>query len=254
MHKSGTSMMAGVLKILGVNIGKKLAGPKWSNPLGHFENIKFLELNDKILEAAGGSWDNPPKKEKILALKEKFSKEIKELIKKEKSEIWGWKDPRTSLTIELFLPYLDNPYFLVYHRNFQAIAEELKKRDKMEIKQGINLSKIYEEYINDFFENHPELKKFDLYYEEVIKEREKWIKKIIEFLQIKPTEKQYEEAIKFIRPQEEMQKLSKKMKRIETINRIKYLTKKGITQPWKIPIFLFEKMEVFIKQTNKKRI
>jgi len=73
-------------------------------------------------------------------------------------------------------------------------------------------------------------------------------------LQIKPTEKQYEEAIKFIRPQEEMQKLSKKMKRIETINRIKYLTKKGITQLWKIPIFLFEKMEVFIKQTNKKRI
>jgi len=177
MHKSGTSMVAGVLEKLGVNIGKELLSPHWSNPLGHFENVKFVNLNERILKEAKGSWSEPPKEEYILSLKEKFSEEIQKLIEKEESKIWGWKDPRTSLTIELYLPYLKNPYFFVCHRNIKAIAEELKERDNMEIVKGENLAKLYEKRINDFFQKYPELKKLDLYYEEIISAPKIWLKK-----------------------------------------------------------------------------
>jgi len=64
MHRSGTSMVSGVLNILGVDIGKDLLGNHWSNPLGHFENNDFRNLNTQILKEAGGDWLNPPSREK----------------------------------------------------------------------------------------------------------------------------------------------------------------------------------------------
>ena len=112
MHKSGTSMVAGSLKKLGVNMGKDTT-PDSTNPLGHFEDKEFVTLNSQILKKAGGSWTNPPAKEKILIQKEYFLRKIESLIQKQKSELWGWKDPRTCLTIELYLPYLINSYFKI---------------------------------------------------------------------------------------------------------------------------------------------
>lgn len=63
MHRSGTSIIAGVLHTLGVYMGNKFIGAHWSNLLGHFENIEFVRLNDKILKNAGGSWDNHLRKD-----------------------------------------------------------------------------------------------------------------------------------------------------------------------------------------------
>jgi len=77
MHKSGTSMVAGALEKLGVNIGNKLLGSYWSNPLGHFENVKFVNLNERILKEAKGSWNNPPKRKIFYLLKKDFLKKFR---------------------------------------------------------------------------------------------------------------------------------------------------------------------------------
>ncbi|ABN70622.1 hypothetical protein Smar_1536 [Staphylothermus marinus F1] len=42
MHRSDTSMIAGILNILGVYMGERLLGASWSNPLGHFEDLVSL--------------------------------------------------------------------------------------------------------------------------------------------------------------------------------------------------------------------
>lgn len=250
MHKSGTSMIAGILEKLGVNIGKELLGSHWSNPLGHFENVEFLKLNEKILKEAGGSWNNPPEKEKILALRDEFSAEIQKLVEKEESEIWGWKDPRTNLTIELFLPYLKNPYFLVCHRDTLAIAKELKERDKMEIREGENLTKVYEERINEFFQKYPELKRLDLYYEEVTSHPEKWLKEIINFLKIKPTEQQYNEALNMIRHPKEMENLSLKMRIKELQNELERIYN---SDSWRLFNKCCHIVEKFLPAKSKRR-
>lgn len=235
MHRSGTSMIAGILKILGINMGEKLLGADWSNPLGHFEDIEFISLNDEILKKAEGSWDNPPFGEKILAQKEKFSDRIKALIeKKKKSEIWGWKDPRTALTIELYLPYLENFYFIVCYRDWKSIAYSLQRRNKMEIEKGIKLSKIYYQRIDRFFHTHPNLKKLQLNYEEVIKKPKDALKNIIDFLNLTPNEIQYQKALNFILFPQEKERLIKKMKRKKIIKNLK----KGILHPWKALRFI----------------
>ena len=58
MHRSGTSMIASILNKLGVSMGKVMLGKTPSNPLGHFEDKDFYNLNRKILklqEEIGGT-------------------------------------------------------------------------------------------------------------------------------------------------------------------------------------------------------
>ncbi len=213
MHRSGTSMIGGVLFMLGVDMGKKLLGKQWSNPLGHFEDKRFYVLNKRILQAAGGSWNSVPSAEAILAQEQKFAEDIRILIEKRNSEIWGWKDPRTNLTIELYLSYLTNPYFLVCHRNHEEIVKSLKRRDDMEHKEnlGINEAKklieVYKRRIEAFFTKYSDLPKLDLIYDSVINEPQKWVKEIIEFLELESTEEQRRRAINFIKPKKEIEEI-----------------------------------------------
>ena len=154
MHRSATSLSAAGLKKAGVNIGKQLLPGIRGNPKGHFENIEFIYLNDKILKAAGGDWYIPPKEKDILALADSFKDEIQKIINRNKSELWGWKDPRTTLTIRLYLPYLENPHFIVNFREPLKVAKSLRKRDGFPIGFGLNLAREYNKrllsFLNDF--------------------------------------------------------------------------------------------------------
>lgn len=55
-HRSGTSALTGLLAGAGVPLGHDLFPPHFSNPDGHFEDRAFVEINDAVLAAAGGSW------------------------------------------------------------------------------------------------------------------------------------------------------------------------------------------------------
>jgi len=238
MHRSGTSMVAGVLARLGVDMGQELLEKSWSNPLGHFEDKDFVKLNKRILDAAGGSWNNPPSESAIQGQDPSFAEEIKNLIRAKKSNIWGWKDPRTCLTIELYLPYLTNPCFIVCHRNYHAIAESLRRRNGMKIEKGIELAEIYEKRIESFFRAYPEFPRLDIRYEDVLVAPERELRKIIDFLKIQVNQEQHQEALQLILPRERVRWLSKKERMKARLEMIK----KAFTKPWKIPGFVLRKI------------
>jgi hypothetical protein len=59
-HRSGTSVTANVLQILGCNLGDELLGAHPdSNPLGHFENLAALGFIENLLEQLGTDWRDP---------------------------------------------------------------------------------------------------------------------------------------------------------------------------------------------------
>ena len=62
MHRSGTSMFAEIISRLGFYTGEteELLEPQEDNPKGFWERRDVVQLNDLILEEAGGSWFNPP--------------------------------------------------------------------------------------------------------------------------------------------------------------------------------------------------
>lgn len=242
MHRSGTSMVAGVLKILGINMGEELEeGNEW-NPLGYFENKKFMAINKKITNEKEGLIINVPTLDEILLKKERFIYKIDQLIKQEESALWGWKDPRTSLTIDLFLPFLKNPYFIICFRNPLQVAYSLQKRDGTNINEGIELAALYNQRILDFFKRHKQLKKLYLSYEEIVNNPEKELDKIIDYLEINPDKLKYKKALKFILPKRKIKLRVKKYYIKDYFNKAK-------KHPEKIPKFILKK--IFRYKVNK---
>lgn len=164
MHRSATSLVAGALRNFGVDMGKELLGGSTSKISPHFEDMDFLRLNEQILHTAGGSWRNPPSEKRILALRKKFAPEIKKLVEG-KSGLWGWKDPRTTLTIKLYLPYLKNPHFICCFRNPLEVAKSLYRRQKMPIKEGLKLAKIYNKRLLGFLNYYYASKNYSLFHD-----------------------------------------------------------------------------------------
>ena len=151
MHRTASSLIAKGLKQAGVNMGEKLLGPGRGNLSGHFEDLSFLYMNELILHQAGGKWNSPPPEKAIIKAGKFFKKEIKELIeKKNKTGLWGWKDPRTILTIKCYMPYLHDPCFYVCLRKPEMIADSLKRRDETSIEFGVKLAAIYHKRLVDF--------------------------------------------------------------------------------------------------------
>lgn len=150
-HRSATSLAAKGLALAGVHMGDRLLGVHSSNPYGHWEDVDFINLNDRILKEAGGSWDNPPPENEILKVGRQRASMLKNFINdKKRLPLWGWKDPRTILTIRCYLPYLEHPHFIACYRDAREVAESLNKRDAMPIEKGIQLAKIYNNRLSKF--------------------------------------------------------------------------------------------------------
>src|SRR4051812_19396084 len=62
MHRSGTSLAARAMDLLGVSLGEQdqLLAPGGDNPAGYWENRFLQEFDDALLARLGGVWDQPP--------------------------------------------------------------------------------------------------------------------------------------------------------------------------------------------------
>ena len=130
MHRSGTSLVASMLQAMGVNMGDRLMPASPHNPHGYYEDLDFFNLNQFILQDAGGDWANPPPPKAIRATGERLRYNIKGLIAlKGASDLWGWKDPRTCLTAGLYHQHLGDVKYVVVRRDRRAVVDSLMRRE-----------------------------------------------------------------------------------------------------------------------------
>lgn len=131
MHRSGTSLVASMLQAMGIHMGDELLGPSLANPGGHFEDVDFYHANRAMIDAAGGAWDVPPKRETLDAVGRQFEQDRQALVdrKNRAHAFWGWKDPRTTLTAHLWHPHLTAPRYIVVRRDRADVIASLENRD-----------------------------------------------------------------------------------------------------------------------------
>ncbi len=218
MHRSGTSLVTGVLKHLGVDMGE--SDPPhitWDSPLGQTEDLAFVKLDNAILAAAGGSWDKPPSHEEIMQQKGKFDGRIKELVASKKSPIWGWKTARNCLTVELYLPHLPNPQFIICRRNTPDICRSLERRDGMDVDTASALVDVYNERL-DYFPIHlGRLRVAEFQYERMSEFKADFVDKLTDFLGLRVTSDMRNRAIESILPHRAIRELSDNMKAMSDI-------------------------------------
>lgn len=158
MHRSGTSALAGMLHHNGICMGMEDEGdfyppPMKENPKGFYENIRFRRINDAILHLNDyrvKSFDSNIPIVDILDSQNRREKELKEKMKSlirlydSTNECWGWKDPRTNLTILTWLNImqemninLEKELRIIYMmRPTNEIAESMRARGNKEIEEG----------------------------------------------------------------------------------------------------------------------
>ncbi len=144
MHRSGTSLVAKVLEKSGIFMGVL----KDHN----YEAIHFLSLNQQTLWAAGGSWLEPvvpdPIYWKTMPAKALYDEHFKLNTRWQKlryhwiSQSWGWKDPRNTFTLPMWLSLFPKAKVIHVMRDREEVSRSLMTRNR---KKG----EVFDSRLND---------------------------------------------------------------------------------------------------------
>jgi glycosyltransferase involved in cell wall biosynthesis len=142
MHRSGTSLLARALNLLGVDLGEDLLPPGPDNPTGYWESQTIMDINETVLAALGmtwdsvlpinpGDWDRPRIKELQLDALEKLR------VKFADKRLWGFKDPRTARLLPFWQTIfrhldVDESYVLTI-RNPLSVAKSLASPNRVNL-------------------------------------------------------------------------------------------------------------------------
>ncbi len=143
MHRSGTSLVSRKLVEAGVLMGANLTG-------GHSESQFFLQLNKRLFALSHAEWDNPEPVSWLMSdpalvdaaidtlraeadlehLTGHFDEGVSTSHPYPTALSWGWKDPRTSYTLPLWLRLFPNAKIVHVIRHGVDVAASLVTREQ----------------------------------------------------------------------------------------------------------------------------
>lgn len=147
MHRSGTTMISNMLQELGLFIGKNLDD--------NCESAFFIRLNDWMLEQCASRWDRPVVTDFMIIhnqLNNLIVDYLKYVLKNypvhsfvglrryiagttpmNMQSNWGWKDPRNTFTLPVWLSIFPEAKVLHIYRNGIDVASSLKVRSERQL-------------------------------------------------------------------------------------------------------------------------
>ena len=175
MHRSGTSAMAGFLHLNGIKMGRKQdfhPRPNGENKKGFYENKAFRNVNDKWLaNGINGNkyhvkrwkedpirlYDKNPTKADLEPAHKMISIFEADFQKSKDVKGWGWKDPRTCLTLSWWLEALKGKdvRIVIMNRDLEAIGRSLRKRNNCSIERGVELARQYHKICAEHLSKYP---------------------------------------------------------------------------------------------------
>lgn len=227
MHRSGTAMLTRILLSLGIHMGWQLSE--------NAESRFFQDLNRKLLTDAGGSWfDIEMAMEKMQAAEfvQYHASEL-EVQLFEKGEIaaflgmrqwldlllvrnsfrWGWKDPRSSITLPIWLSIFPSAKVVHVIRNGIDVAVSLHRREKARRAADRDYTSktqsfsycfmLWEQYVK-FCREHsrsiPKVRYAEIRYEEVLRSPVQQIRRLMSFLNLGVRSAKLAEAVSMVDP------------------------------------------------------
>lgn len=150
MHRSGTSSVARILNLMGCYFGPEelMLGAAADNPKGFWERTDIKEVNNEILDSAGGSWWDVERLD-FSALPRESQEWANERISDivlglDTNRPWAVKDPRLCLTLNFWLRALEVPVFVHVLRSPAAVAKSLQNRNLIPLSYGLALWEFYQ--------------------------------------------------------------------------------------------------------------
>jgi GT2 family glycosyltransferase/glycosyltransferase involved in cell wall biosynthesis len=141
-------MLTRLLFSCGLSLGSEsdLMPARPDNPEGFWEHLRFVQLNDEILNAGGGAWDLPPLPGTDFSGPQFWSLRTKGRLLVESFDpdsIWGWKDPRNCLTLSFWRQLISNLKVVVVVRHPLEVAYSMRERNGSSYALGLRLWEVY---------------------------------------------------------------------------------------------------------------
>jgi len=210
MGRSGTSLTAKILASLGVHIGDVLDV--------HNEAVSFKETNKALLRSEGSNSTRPrPFVDKLgsEAFVAQKANQAVQLLGEwsadygtvKDHQLWGWKDPRNSLTLPVWLELFPQAKVIHMIRNGIDVALSLYRRQRRRyffrtreprlfpptIARGYRL---WSQYLDIIFEHEDRFETTDwttVYYEQMISQPRAQIESLCRFLNLRPDQESIHE-------------------------------------------------------------
>jgi hypothetical protein len=176
-----------VLNLLGLELGARellTAEPVADNPKGYWEHNQLSAISDAILKRYGGSWDEPPllpqgweTSATIDDLKQRAQQLVKDQF--DHAPLWGWKDPRTCLTLPFWQLLLPNLRYVICLRSPADVARSLARRDGLGAEKA---SLLWLTYVSSAFRHIEGKPHLVIFYEDLIDDCLRELERLGEFL------------------------------------------------------------------------
>ncbi len=188
MARSGTSAFTRLLALLGVDLGPQealLPPIAEENAKGFFEHRPLMRINKELLERLGGSWSQPP----LPAPGWELDRGFDDLRERARSLLaadfagallWGFKDPRSSLTLPFWDALLgEDVRYVICHRRPLDSARSLEQRNGIRLDEGVAL---WTRYMASALAHTAGRRRIVVGYEELFGDREALVGELAGFL------------------------------------------------------------------------
>jgi GT2 family glycosyltransferase len=183
-------MLTRLLHAGGLDLGAEsdLMPPQADNPDGFWEHLGFVALNDELLHELGGAWDLPPKADESFTSSQLDPLRLKARLLIEQfapASVWGWKDPRNSLTLRFWQQLLPGVKTLIMVRNPLEVAHSMRERNGTSYSFGLRLWEIYNRRLIETAEKKDRLV---THYDSFFNNAESELRRIVRFVGLPHTE------------------------------------------------------------------
>lgn len=164
VERGGTSMVAGVLRSQGIFFGER-TGRNHEDPAFQHEDYDKLKETIRLLNA--------------------------------KYDVWGFKYPRASLTLDFYHENLRNPYYILVHRNIASVVDSWCSRgDNNPVETALHAIEYYSKALSSIkATRRPAIM---VNYEEACKNPEDFIEVLAKFIDIPLTQENKKKSLRMI--------------------------------------------------------
>jgi len=136
MHRSGTSALTGSLEQAGLYIGETNHHAD-DNLRGNRESVEIMTLHNDLLERHNGAWDKPVRNMQWDPIHRALQAAIISTFKDK--PLWGFKDPRTLLTTDMWLKAIPTLELVGIFRHPFLVADSLMRRNNKTADEALDL-------------------------------------------------------------------------------------------------------------------
>ncbi len=168
MHRSGTSCLMAALEQAGVSAGR-VTKRNIGNPSGNREIVDVWLLHERLLEANGGNWRNPPQRV-VWRARDRAARD--QIVRRhfKDDRLWGFKDPRLVFVLDGWVEAYPQMEWIGVFRHPLAVAASLASRDGLAGRKAIRIWCRYnEQLLKVYSERGPfPLVSFDLHEDDYV--------------------------------------------------------------------------------------